>query len=1391
MPEETLPSTVVEDRFEQVLAELLQAEERGERPDLTQRIRACPELETPLREFFRHRDGFNRLAAQLAPTAARPATVAPPLELLPGSRFGAYEVLHELGHGGRGVVYRVSDPELNRPLAVKVLRPELHGQADAVQRFLEEAQVTGQLQHPGIVPVHAIGRLADGRPYFAMKLVQSRTLAVLLTERPSPAHDLPRFLGIFEQVCQAVAYAHSRGVVHRDLKPSNVMVGAFAEVQVMDWGLAKVLTSEVASREPPQGERGESAPAGPEAVRTVRTEATGLSSADGLVVGTPAYMAPEQARGEVEQLDPRADVFGLGAVLCEILTGLPPYAGVPGWKLHLRAAAGDLAEAFACLGGCGAEAELVALAGDCLAPERERRPRDAGAVAARLAAYLAGVQERLRQAELEWAAAEARRAEAEAKAKAERRARRLAGGLIAVALLVALGAGGAWLWWDRRRAEERRAVNADLEQVLDFQQKGRWDDARAALERADGRLGGRDAPDLRRRIRQGRADLEMVAWIEEARIPEGRLGVGVLPPQLRGPSGEAAPALPSQPKEGLFVLAQAEADYAEAFRKYGLDLRALDAATAAERIAASSIKDQLVVALDDCALRKKDKDPAWRDHLLAIVRRVDADPWRNRFRDAMVRGSRQLLEELAGQAEAARQSPATLCLLGMTLLRVKAHARATALIESAQRRYPGDFWINHSLGACLMMQRDRQRDAAGYFQAALALRPRSRAVRTSLGQALAVQGRLTEAEQIFRDLLGQGPAQAHTYDSLGLVLYMQGKHKEAIDAYRQAIALEPRSSRVRGRLAMTLEKLGKLDQALAAHREALALDRKNAGLHCNYGSTLKRLGRYAEARAAFEKAIRLEPDLAGAHLNLGGLLCDCLHDYDGAIAAFRKCQEFDRESANALYGLGNAWVKKGAPAEAIAAYQQALRLRPNHAWAHCNLGIALAAKGDLAGAIFEYRTALHIRPKYPEALNALGNALRQQGNVKDAIPLHRKAIQLRPQEGTFHFNLGNAYMADGALDQAIAAYRAATRQRPDFHGGWINLAGALRENRALDESIKVWKEVVRRFPRLADGYTGLGNVMVDKGLPDEAIAAYREAVRVKPDDALSHQNLGLALADEGRLTESIDSYREAIRLKPDGAWAYYYLGISLGQQGRWREAADVYRKAIAAKPDYAEAHCNLGTMLQHLGQLADSLAAFQRGHELGSRNPRWDYPSLRWVREAERLIALERQLPEIVARKLRPANADERQLFARLCYGKRHYEAAARLFAEAVATAPRQPDAGRNLTLYNVACSAALAGCGLGEDAAQLDDGQRARRRSQARAWLRAGLDAWAKFLDNGKRQARAAVERTLQLWQADPDLDGVRARASLANLPDGEREAWERLWADVEALRKRARATE
>lgn len=289
-----------------------------------------------------------------------------------------YRMVDQVARGGMGEIWQARDGWFDRLVAVKVLRPGLAAQPTARSRFLREARLHARLHHPAVVPVYDLGETDDGRPYLTMEHIDGSTLERVLANpavRRERADDLLR---AFRRVCQAVAHAHTHRVLHRDIKPHNVMITRGGKLRLIDWGLA----CELGDRDD-HGDPSETLSGAVGLTAVVPADVAGLTAC-GTAIGTPGYMAPEQARGEFDRIDQRTDVFGLGSLLCEILTGLPPFSAATLTGVWELSRAGDLSEARERLIWCGADPRLVKLCLKCLAHNPPARPQDVDEVLARL-----------------------------------------------------------------------------------------------------------------------------------------------------------------------------------------------------------------------------------------------------------------------------------------------------------------------------------------------------------------------------------------------------------------------------------------------------------------------------------------------------------------------------------------------------------------------------------------------------------------------------------------------------------------------------------------------------------------------------------------------------------------------------------------------------------------------------------------------------------------------------------------------------------------------------------------------------------------------------------------------------------------------------------------------
>jgi serine/threonine protein kinase/Flp pilus assembly protein TadD len=935
--------------------------------------------------------GNARVGAGSPDPAPDPDGTTPDLGHFAGMR---YRILRPHAKGGLGEVLVAEDVELHREVALKEIQ-RVHAH-DAVSRgrFLLEAEVTGRLEHPGIVPVYGLGQYADGRPFYAMRFIHGDNLKEAIRrfhEVEKPGRDagerrlaLRQLLGRFVDVCNAVAYAHSRGVLHRDLKPGNIMLGKYGETLVVDWGLAK----SVGSRQNAEGSEEVTE-------ATLRpSSGSGVAATEmGSAIGTPAYMSPEQAAGQLDKLGPATDIYSLGATLYTLLTGRTPFEGeIDRGRVLQKVQHGDFPAPRKLISDLPRALDAVCLKAMAVKPE-DRYP-NTRALAADIEHWMAdepvtAYREPLPPRAQRWA----------------RHHKPLVAGLTALlAALLVLGGGGAtWLYQQHAAAE--REARASLEEARQALADEQYPRAQAAAERAAGRLAGGGSSALRQQAEQLLADVSMVRRMEDARLA----GAATIDGQYDFKSRDRALTL--------------------AFAEYGLDVETADADEVVQRIAGSAVRAQLVAALDDWASTRAQADQS-AQRLRSLANRADGDPWRARLRDLLEQKDLAALEAMVREEDALKQPPATLYMLGRALYDNGAGPAAAAMLARAQERFPGDFWINETLGVVLCeLQPPQPDEAARYLTAALALHNDSTLAYVNLGKALHDKRDLDGAIRCFRRALEIDPKNPDAHNGLGAGLYARKDLDGALRCFRTALELDHKFALAHNNLGLALRPKGDLDGAVRCFRTAIELNPKYDGAYSNLGNALYFRKDLGGAIRWYNAAIKINPNNAGAQTNLGAVLRD-KNDLDGAIRCHRIAIEINPKLGEAHNNLGDALRDKGDLPGAIRSHRTAIEIDPKFVAAHNNLGMDLKKAGDLDGAIRCYRTAIEFDTKYAAAHINLGNALFAKGDLEEAIRSYRTAIEIDPELGRAHGALGQALIAQGDFAEARTATQRALQLLP-------------------------------------------------------------------------------------------------------------------------------------------------------------------------------------------------------------------------------------------------------------------------------------------------------------------------------------------------------------------------
>ncbi|HEX6884765.1 MAG TPA: protein kinase [Planctomycetota bacterium] len=706
-----------------------QALDTGRAPE--ELCRDAPELLPAVRARLAR---LARLSAEVdslfPPAGASPRAEAP--EVLPA--IPGYAVEGVLGRGGMGVVYRARHLKLGRDVALKMLLAGAYAGPRELTRFLEEARAAANLCHPNIVQVFDVGEL-EGRPYFTMELLAGGTLAELLGGRPQPAAWAAEHLAL---LARAVEFAHRSGVVHRDLKPSNVLLARDGTPKIADFGLARRL-----------GE--------------------GSTTATGGALGTPSYMAPEQVRGLAQASGPAVDVYALGAILYEMLTGRPPFRSDSALATQVQVLTADPVPPARLVARVPRDLETICL--QCLHKDPARRYATATALAEDLARFRRG----------EPITARPVGALGRAARWVRRNPSRAALVVTALALVTLAASAGAreWTLAARERADEER-WSARLATVRELQAAGRFEEARTALARVPEHA----SPELRTRLAQAQAELDLVERLDALRFGRGQTGR----------TDRYDPV--------------ADAQYEAAFAAAGLALFEEAPERVAQRIAASDVRLALLAALDDWALCVEGRARLAR--LVEVARRADPDPWRDRVRDPATWEDPAALAELARVVDPAAQPTPLLRIVGSLL----GDAEALAFLRRVQRAHPGDFWVNFLLAERL----GTGEEAIEYYRAALAVRPDALAILTNLAIALEAAGRLEEAGHLWERVLELAPDSAITHFNFACYQQVLGHAEQVVESTRTALRLDPAHPLAHGLLGHALLALGRFAEAVEALR---------------------------------------------------------------------------------------------------------------------------------------------------------------------------------------------------------------------------------------------------------------------------------------------------------------------------------------------------------------------------------------------------------------------------------------------------------------------------------------------------------------------------------------------------------------------------------------------
>jgi eukaryotic-like serine/threonine-protein kinase len=975
-----------------------------------------------------------------------PPADSAPLAERPGTVIGPYKLMEQIGEGGFGVVFMAEQQQpIRRKVAVKVLKPGMDTRY-VVARFEAERQALAIMDHPNIARVFDGGATASGRPYFVMELVEG----VPITKYCDEYHlTLKQRLDLFLRICEAVHHAHQKGVIHRDLKPSNVLVAERDEkpvLKVIDFGVAKAVGQQLAET----------------------TIVTGCTQ----MIGTPLYMSPEQAGGGGLDVDTRSDIYSLGVLLYELLTGTTPFdrerfktapydeirriirdEEVPKPSTRLsklgRAATAISAQRESDPKRLGQllRGELDWIVMKALEKDRNRRYDTASAFAADVQRYLAN-EPVLAGPPSTWY---------RYRKFARRHRASLATAGLVLLLILSLGGLIGWLVRDRvaRQHETERGVLEAVDQAEMYLGEGeqqmdnpvRWQMtvalAEGAVRRAEELLAtGAATAALTDRMRQFREAVDTARRDSEVLVALDRIEL------------EKATV-----KDGYFDYRAAGPRYAAILLGYGVDPAAPTAAAA--RVSNSRIREALLAALENW--RQVTADEPERQRLEAVLGLAEPAPgaFRARWLSAVRRRDKAALAQLAGEPATQDLPPIAIVRLAQRLIAVNEWAAAERLLRRGLERFPGNFWLNHDLGIVLGQQNPpRCEEAVRYLTAALALRSDSPGVYYNLGAALCANKDLDGAIRAFQAALKIDPNYTKAWCNLGIALTEKKDLDGAVRACQAALRIDPQFANAHIQLGNVLLFKDDGEGAIREYQAALEINPKLGMALFNLGRAYAHCGQWKQALNPFTKAMEQQPyakrareqrlyaflvvglwvnasrELAPRGLDAAPLddtwfQLACVRVLQGDAAGYRQlCMQWlerigqsqESLSADTAYRSSRTcMLQPGAgvePAQGVRWAEQALANRPKCEWYLHGLALAHYRAGQYDLAIARCQDSINACPGWagnPQNWLLIGLAHKRLDQTQEASEWLDKATRWRAGALVGKHEPGIAYPPDVAL----------------------------------------------------------------------------------------------------------------------------------------------------------------------------------------------------------------------------------------------------------------------------------------------------------------------------------------------------------------------------------------